>query len=1638
MKMKPWLALVTATSALLVTGTIMMMQSPEPLAGGLASGVSENSGSSISNPALGHLTQSVASGQATDAKSVFEAPLPLSVPVVAPIPEGEPWSLARDPAQTLSSSEINVKAMVPLKALREGEQLSIPLENGRTVLGTINAKRTEKDGAVLVGGEVVGDDLASFVLANRPDGVSGMIRLPREKIGYVIETLPTGQTLLQKRPISVLECAGMPVAPGDDGGQAGLANNSGPQSIVVPPSFDSRPGAIAVLYLDFDGETVTDPLWNRGGTIVAAPATLGGAEITNAGMLEVCEAVSEDFKGFNVTVTCNRSRYDSAPTGWRMRCIVTTTKTAAPTAGGVAYLNSFSGAGAGSFSSDIPCWAFNQNNVEIMAMTISHELGHTVGLSHDGTASATYYSGHGTGAASWGPLMGAPFNANLVNWSKGEYFGANNTAEDDNAIISATRNHFGFFADDYPNTRTSALLIDNEFGTVDRVGIIGTQTDVDYFKINTFGGPLSITVGPNQPVPSFDAKLDLYDSAGILLATASDVGTLSSTISTTLPRGTYYIAVSGGAEGSPLNPTPTGWTNYGSQGEFHLTGTFVPLPDIPLISLQPVAQAVNEGATAIFTVAATCRGPIRYQWQKDGVNISGATSATYKLTKVTPIREGLYRCKLTNGAGDPLVDFTISDAVLLEVRQKPRITTAPVAVAANQADNISFSVIASGYAPLLYQWQKNNVDIPGANTATLNLANVQVPDIASYRVRITNDAGTIYSAAVKLTVSSAPFIRTQPVDLHLVGGASGRFSVVAAGDPRLTYQWLFEGNPIPGATGTTLTVKGLPSAVGNYRVQITNPKGVELSAPAALAIYDRPIIVTNPVGATVRAGDPLVLSVVATGTSLSYQWQFKRVNVSGANSPTLDLSPIGWFDAGAYRCIVSNPAATATSREAVIKVLSPPIITTEPADTKVARNKTAVFSVIATGSPTLKYQWMKNGIDIPRATSSRLTLSRADTATEGNYSVRITNLYTEPLTLGTPAVVSRAASLTVEDPPVITVQPEVNKYFGIGSPMALNVVATGSPTLSYQWQKSNVNLAGQITATLTIPSAVTTDSGKYRVFVKNDVGQIYSRTVSAFVIVGPSVTTHPLSQNAYVGDAVTLSVVGAGGKPLTYQWRKDGVNISKATSASYRISSAQLTHAGSYDVVVTNPVGSVTSNPAVLVIDAIPTPVVTTFMPTRGKTGAKVEITGQFFRWATSVKIGTKTASFVRTGDDVLVATVAAGAGSGPVVVTTKGGTFTTVNPFTVVTGYANDNLADSGIITGTGTSFLANNTGFSRESGEPFHAGVSSSNSAWWKWTCPKSGRYAIDLIGSPFDTVLAVYRPSATVAGFGGFLSEAYNDDWYPDLSSRVVFTGIKDTSYYVAVSAYGGGFGGNIIFSHLTTSQSPPEPTASFDATAGFVSGSPLSGQKDWASGDATAASVISDAGSEGQAARLGGIATASTEPIFLSKSLPESVGSNGLPVHVSFDANLALPESGASSDQFSWTIYNKADKPLLALWMSAVDGAMHLVNSSGQDWAIESKLVDGAAQHFEFDVDQENATWSLSLDGVTMFESQPLGVGANEAAFKDVAAIWIPSLDGQAAALVFDNFSVTTDLDEATLQSAAEAEAAATVEAAKIVK
>ncbi|MCA9060187.1 MAG: hypothetical protein KDA85_16880, partial [Planctomycetaceae bacterium] len=371
----------------------------------------------------------------------------------------------------------------------------------------------------------------------------------------------------------------------------------------------SNPTAKHTIYLDFDGHTTSGTQWNtsfNGGSSFTTPAynpdnTAGfsNTELTN--IQKIWQRVAEDFIAFNVDVTTEAPasgdliNSGGADQRWGIRVVIggSCNDWYNSSAGGVAYLTSFRA------SSDVPCFVFpaqlGNGNEKYVAEAVSHEVGHTLGLQHDGTSSVGYYDGHGTGVTAWAPIMGVGYYVNLSQWSKGEYSGANNH-EDDLAIILG--NGFGYRADDYGNTICTAGAANTLVDVIDGAGVIERESDVDYFSFETGTGNISLTVNPFELGPNLDILASLYDSVGQLVATSNPAASLAASLNVAVTAGTYYLRVGGTGNGSV---SATGYSAYGSIGQYSFSGTIVSGDGSPSISVSDAT--ITEGGRLAFVVS---------------------------------------------------------------------------------------------------------------------------------------------------------------------------------------------------------------------------------------------------------------------------------------------------------------------------------------------------------------------------------------------------------------------------------------------------------------------------------------------------------------------------------------------------------------------------------------------------------------------------------------------------------------------------------------------------------------------------------------------------------------------------------------------------------------------------------------------------------------------------------------------------------------------------------------------------------------------------------------------------------------------------------------------------------------------------
>lgn len=348
------------------------------------------------------------------------------------------------------------------------------------------------------------------------------------------------------------------------------------------PEYNSHPAASAVIFLDFDGHTVSGTSWNGGNTFYCGPSNLNNNQVT-----EIFNRVAEDYRPFTINVTTDSTKYWSAPATKRVRVILTITSAWYGSAGGVAHIGSFT------WGDNTPCFVFtalHNYNIKNITEATSHEAGHTLGLRHQSsydvncTKTSDYNYGTGVGEISWAPIMGVGYSKNFTIWHNGpNSFGCTNY-QSDLDIIAGPANGFGFRTDDHSETfsgATPASFINNQF---EARGIISKTNDEDLFKFEVSRQSyfeldgIPYNVGSGNTGSDLDMQVELIDGAENVVGIYNPGNALSSIIDTLLMAGIYYLRVDG--KGNQYT------SEYGSLGAFSLQARTTDINPLPVRKLQ--------------------------------------------------------------------------------------------------------------------------------------------------------------------------------------------------------------------------------------------------------------------------------------------------------------------------------------------------------------------------------------------------------------------------------------------------------------------------------------------------------------------------------------------------------------------------------------------------------------------------------------------------------------------------------------------------------------------------------------------------------------------------------------------------------------------------------------------------------------------------------------------------------------------------------------------------------------------------------------------------------------------------------------------------------------------------------------------
>ncbi len=629
--------------------------------------------------------------------------------------------------------------------------------------------------------------------------------------------------------------------------------------------------------------------------------------------------------------------------------------------------------------------------------------------------------------------------------------------------------------------------------------------------------------------------------------------------------------------------------------------------NIPItITSQPSALTqVCEGASTEINVTLTGT-PTLYRWKKgtaylsDGGSISGVNTSKLVISNALTTDAGFYSCEISSSCNS-----VNTQSAELRVNPLPAFTINPTGTTLCEGENIQLMVTATGAAPIGYQWQFNAGNIIGANSSTLTLNSLSQANSGAYTCIVTPAAcGTATSTSAVLTVNPIVDISIQPSNTNVCEGTTAILSVTATGTAPLTYQWQKDNvnisnvGRITGATSNEVNISLAEEVTdeGIYKCIITSGCGSKTSTSAILSVDKTTLITVQPLSQTIVSGTNAIFSIAASGVITGYQWQRNGdpiadgAKYSGTGTPILTVMNVAVTDAASYRCIVNGSCGSATSDLGVLSVVVPVTISADPLSLTRCTNESASFSVAASGTIT-SYQWIFNGSNLTDGDSisgsqtSNLVISSVTSALEGNYACVVTGTYN--------VAISVVATLTVNDPPVITTHP-VTQTLCVDDWLIVEVSATGDG-LNYEWEKNGVpvvadpNTTGINTSLLVITNVTSAYAGIYRCRVWNSCQTRWSN--DAVVTINPAMTllTDPESSIKCVGQTSTFSVTTSGVNVL-YQWYKGGVavpNSTRVTGAQTKnltITSIVAGDADSYSCVIKDNCNSINSSTAILTV----------------------------------------------------------------------------------------------------------------------------------------------------------------------------------------------------------------------------------------------------------------------------------------------------------------------------------------------------------------------------------------------------------------------------------------------------------------------
>lgn len=587
------------------------------------------------------------------------------------------------------------------------------------------------------------------------------------------------------------------------------------------------------------------------------------------------------------------------------------------------------------------------------------------------------------------------------------------------------------------------------------------------------------------------------------------------------------------------------------------------------------SSTVHTGTAVSIIVSATGTvfdtEPITYQWLKDGVEISGATSGTLTMDPVTTADTGDYSVRVDDAAKEPITSGTLPLAVI----GAPIILEQPSGTTVIGRSPVTLSVTATSVSPILYQWLHNGAEIASATAADYDIASVQMSDAGDYSVRLTNAdfpaLYTTFSATAALTVIPADIVGASVVadfNDHATGGLATTQDTGIGFKPGSS--WDSGGSTLtniaaedlvaPDATRYAITQTGTPRCLwGNNNDFVNIRMGTRLLATPLSGEVWGSFLVQNG-NAEHRTGITFNLTPGGSGTikeddGTSSRWLYARgtslIVRDNAGQETAIVPKV--FTLGQTALVLFAYDSTAQRlRVWVDPVLPDGVEGLADITPTYDSGDTVPFDLFGIDGALMRVGVFVNGGQTSAATAGKLDSLRLSSGPAGYAHVT-----------------------GMSEPPVIVTQPAAKTVVNRGASVTLTVSATGSSPLLYQWTLWGAPIPGATGSSYTIPAVQAEHAGKYRVIVRNDGGAASATSDLAVVLISEDIIPLAITQQPSMnpstvedGSPVSLSVTATGTPPLEYQWRKNGVAIAGATGSAFSIPVTHVADSGDYDVEV--------------------------------------------------------------------------------------------------------------------------------------------------------------------------------------------------------------------------------------------------------------------------------------------------------------------------------------------------------------------------------------------------------------------------------------------------------------------------------------